>query len=174
MENHVRVDGKWLNFDDLVESMNAELCAEIYSIEAFDNDQEFVEFYTQLAFKEDPSFIEALRYRFKVDVKEVDPYEAILVIQENFGLSSNKVEWEHESFLNLLAENAPEDYQKYLFYKHLYQRQNLELEYEAGEEYGIPSAKVGDVLVVEEKIDFQNEQQQNPVKKKNNDHEYDR
>ncbi|MEC1177280.1 hypothetical protein P9B03_02185 [Metasolibacillus meyeri] len=174
MDNHVRIDGKWINFDDVVESMNTELCAEIYSIEAFDNDQEFVEFYTQIAFKEDPLFIETLKYKFKVDVREEDPYVEILVIQENFGLSSNKVEWEHERFLNLLAENAPEDYQKYLFYKHLYQRQNLELAYEAEEEYGISSAKAGVALVVEEKIDFQTEQPKNSIKKKNNSHEYDR
>lgn len=55
-------------------------------------------------------------------VKKLEPhsaYEEALVIQENYGLSSNKVEWNNEKFLNHLKEVDPQAHKDFLHLKKL-------------------------------------------------------
>ncbi|UDK94833.1 hypothetical protein EYB33_00305 (plasmid) [Lysinibacillus sphaericus] len=77
---------------------------------------------------EDPEFIQVLKSEFGASPNELDPYEEAFVIQENYGLSSNTVEWGNENLLNILKENVPEDYQKFLNYQSVYEQQQKEKE----------------------------------------------
>lgn len=55
-------------------------------------------------------------------IKKLEPnaaYDEALVIQENFGLSSNKVEWNNEKFLNHLKEVDPQTHKDFLHLKEL-------------------------------------------------------
>lgn len=55
----------------------------------------------------------------------MDAYEEALVIQENNGLSSNKVEWDNEKFLSHLKENNPEDYKLFNELKEVVENRNI-------------------------------------------------
>lgn len=55
-------------------------------------------------------------------IKKLEPnaaYDEALVIQENFGLSSNKVDWNNEKFLNHLKEVDPQAHRDFLHLKDL-------------------------------------------------------
>lgn len=55
-------------------------------------------------------------------IKKLEPsaaYDEALVIQENYGLSSNKVEWNNEKFLNHLKEVDPQTHRDFLHLKEL-------------------------------------------------------
>ncbi len=55
-------------------------------------------------------------------IKKLEPnaaYDEALVIQENYGLSSNKVEWNNEKFLNHLKEVDPQAHKDFLHLKEL-------------------------------------------------------
>lgn len=60
-------------------------------------------------------------------------YDELLVIQENNGLTSNRVELNHPKFEAQLAEQNPDDHLKYLSYKAIYQSYLLDYEPKAGE-----------------------------------------
>lgn len=122
----VVVNGKPLDLTILAEYMNDELRESIHDEMIVPSDQLYIDCYIQRAFKEDPEFIQVLKSEFGTSVSELDPYEEALTIQENFGLSSNIVEWENENLLNILKENVPEEYQKFLNYKSVFEQQQKE------------------------------------------------
>lgn len=43
----------------------------------------------------------------------MNAYEEALTIQENYGLTSNKVEWNNEKFISHLKEVAPQEYERF-------------------------------------------------------------
>lgn len=60
-------------------------------------------------------------------------YDELLLIQENNGLTSNRVELDNPQFEAQLAEHNPEDHLKYLSYKAVYQSEILDYTPTAGE-----------------------------------------
>lgn len=122
----VLVNGKHLDLAVLVEYMNDELRERIHDEMLVPSDQLYIDCYIQRAFSEDPKFIQVLKSEFGASPNELNPYEEALAIQENYGLSSNTVEWGNENLLNILKENVPEDYQKFLNYQSVYEQQQKE------------------------------------------------
>lgn len=122
----VVVNEKPLDLAILAEYMNDELRERIHEEMIVPSDQLYIDCYIQRAFQEDPEFIQVLKSEFGISVSELDPYEEALTIQENFGLSSNIVEWENKNLLNILKENVPEEYQKFLNYKSVFEQQQKE------------------------------------------------
>lgn len=53
-----------------------------------------------------------------------DPYQEALVIQENYGLLSNKVEWENEKFLTHLKKVDPDAYKEFNRLKEEYEAES--------------------------------------------------
>ncbi|TKI65259.1 hypothetical protein FC756_16855 [Lysinibacillus mangiferihumi] len=108
--------------------MNDELRERLHDEMIVPSDQLYIDCYIQRAFLKDPEFIQVLKSEFGASPNELDPYEEAFVIQENYGLSSNTVEWGNENLLNILKENVPEDYQKFLNYQSVYEQQQKEKE----------------------------------------------
>ncbi|MFD1707543.1 LPD25 domain-containing protein [Siminovitchia sediminis] len=55
--------------------------------------------------------------------EKADPYEEALVIQENYRMTSNVVEWENEKFLTYLKSVDEEAYEQFIGYKRMHERE---------------------------------------------------
>lgn len=57
------------------------------------------------------------------ETEQINCHDELLLIQENYGVVSNKVELENTEFWRKLESIDPEDYNKYLTYKPLYEQE---------------------------------------------------
>ncbi|MBS4203653.1 ArdC-like ssDNA-binding domain-containing protein [Lederbergia citrea] len=57
------------------------------------------------------------------DHKKEDPFEEALIIQENYDMTSNGVEWENERFLTYLKSVDEEAYEKFIYNKKMHERE---------------------------------------------------
>ncbi|MFS0645637.1 LPD25 domain-containing protein [Siminovitchia sp. 179-K 8D1 HS] len=55
--------------------------------------------------------------------EKADPYEEALMIQENYGMTSNVAEWENEEFLTYLKSVDEKAYEQFIGYKEIHEKE---------------------------------------------------